>query len=192
MLGDAGKNEAHWEVNVFHNRFVKEDGMWKVREMRLFPILRPTIRPAGARAVWTAAGPPTAHVPRAQPRDGEGRGGAGGDGIVATSPLTGAIPASRRRVPPADMTERLEDDARRLRMVTAYDGAEHVSTTYGMYADDFQWPPMAAIFGRRGAKQIPFVGYYKSAERIARATYLEWGDPTDTRTKLPGTGGCSP
>ena len=69
-------------------------------------------------------------------------------------------------------------------MATAYDGAEHVSTTYGMYADDFQWPPMAAIFGTRGAKQIPFVGYYKSAERIARATYLEWGDPTDTRTSV--------
>src|SRR6185436_8161483 len=76
------------------------------------------------------------------------------------------------------------DDARRLRMATAYDGAEHVSTTYGMYADDFQWPPMAAIFGTKGAKQIPFVGYYKGAERIARATYLEWGDPTDTRTTL--------
>jgi hypothetical protein len=43
---------------------------------------------------------------------------------------------------------------------------------------------MAAIFGKQGAKQIPFVGYYKSAERIARATYLEWGDPTDTRTNV--------
>jgi hypothetical protein len=186
LLGDAGKNEAHWEVNVFHNRFVKEDGVWKVREMRLFPILRADYQAGWGKSRLDGARDrhdvPTFLAPN--PATGKAVGAPEGMRIVATSPLSGAIPASRRRVPPSDMTKRLEDDARRLRMVTAYDGAEHVSTTYGMYADDFQWPPMAAIFGRRGAKQIPFVGYYKSAERIARATYLEWGDPTDTRTNL--------
>jgi hypothetical protein len=36
---------------------------------------------------------------------------------------------------------------------------------------------MAGIFGKRGAKQIPFVGYYFGAERIAHALFLEWGEP---------------
>ncbi|HZI81447.1 MAG TPA: nuclear transport factor 2 family protein [Vicinamibacterales bacterium] len=185
MLGEASKNEAQWEVNVFHNRFVKEDGIWKVREMRLFPILR-----SDYAVGWGKSRLDGGHdrvIPAflsANPVTGKTVALPEGMRFVATAPLTGTIAAAARRAPPADMTARLEDDRRRLRMATAYDGAEHVSTTYGMYADDFQWPPMAAIFGTRGAKQIPFVGYYKSAERIARATYLEWGDPTDTRTSV--------
>ena len=34
------KARRYWEVSVFDNRFVKEDGIWKVREMRVFPIFR--------------------------------------------------------------------------------------------------------------------------------------------------------
>jgi hypothetical protein len=38
MLGDVESGEAFWEVSVYDNRFVKEDGVWKVREMRVFPL----------------------------------------------------------------------------------------------------------------------------------------------------------
>jgi len=185
LLGEADKSEGFWEVNVFRNRFVKEDGLWKIREMRVFPVLRSDYREGWGKSrldprqdrvipAFLAHNPATGK-PVAAPE---------GLSFVGASPLTGAIAGAARRVPPAEMASRLADDARRLRMATAYDGAENVSTTYGMYADDFQWPPMAAIFGNKGAKQIPFVGYYKGAERIARATYLEWGEPTDTRTTL--------
>ena len=40
LLGEADKGEGYWEVSVFDNRFVKEDGLWKVREMRVFPLFR--------------------------------------------------------------------------------------------------------------------------------------------------------
>ena len=30
--------------NVFRNRLVKEDGLWKIREMRVFPIFRSDYR----------------------------------------------------------------------------------------------------------------------------------------------------
>jgi len=178
LLGEADKNEGFWEVNVFRNRFVKEDGLWKVREMRVFPVLRSEYHEGWGKSRLDHA------EDRAIPAFLSPVKAPEGMRVVGAAPLTGAIAAGPRRTPPADMAARLADDARRLRMATAYDGAEHVSTTYGMYADDFQWPPMAAIFGTKGAKQIPFVGYYKGAERIARATYLEWGDPTDTRTTL--------
>src|SRR5690606_4764181 len=39
MIGDALKGTSRWEVNVFHNRFVKEDGLWKIREMRITPVM---------------------------------------------------------------------------------------------------------------------------------------------------------
>jgi hypothetical protein len=185
LLGEADKGEGFWEVNVFRNRFVKEDGLWKIREMRVFSVLRSDYREGWGKSRLDARQDRV--VPAFlthNPGTNTAVGAPEGLSFVGGAPLTGAIARAARRVPPADLHARLTDDARRLRMATAYDGAEHVSTTYGMYADDFQWPPMAAIFGTQGAKQIPFVGYYKSAERIGRATYLEWGDPTDTRTTL--------
>ena len=40
MLGDFSSGKAEWSVSVFHNRFVKQDGVWKIREMRVFPLLQ--------------------------------------------------------------------------------------------------------------------------------------------------------
>src|SRR5690606_40806103 len=42
LLGEVDKDEAFWEINTYVNRFVKEDGLWKVREMRVFPVFRST------------------------------------------------------------------------------------------------------------------------------------------------------
>ena len=41
MLGDADKGTAAWSVSTFINRFVKgEDGKWRIREMRIFPLFK--------------------------------------------------------------------------------------------------------------------------------------------------------
>jgi hypothetical protein len=204
LLGEADKGEAFWEVNVFDNRFVKEGGIWKVREMRIFPVLRSDYHqgwgksriaeqlPAGALA-------PDGPVPAADAggsdrvipaflsaNPGTGKRIAAPDGwrFVATAPLTGAIAPAAPRVPSRDRATRLKDDARRLARSTAYDGVENVSTTYGEYADDFQWPQMAAIFGKHGTKQIPFAGYYTGADRIAHALFLEYGDEQPARSGI--------
>jgi len=184
MLGEADKNEGFWEVNVFDNRFVKEDGIWKVREMRVFPVLRSDYHQGWGKSRLDPQLPVLPVFHAHHPVTGTPVAAPAGLTLAAATPLTGAIAPGPRRSPPADMTARLEDDARRVRRAAAYDGAESVSITYGMYLDDFQWPGMAAIFGKNGAKQIPFVGYYRGAQRIARANYLEWGEPSDTRTNI--------
>jgi hypothetical protein len=204
MLGDADKGEAYWEVNVFRNRFVKEDGIWKVREMRVFPILRSDYTDGWGKSriveqAQTGALAPDRQVPAADAGGMEqivpaflsiGAGASShvstpaGKRMVASSPLTPAIAQAPPRTPSPDRVARLTDEARRLARSTAYDGAENVSSTYGLYADDFQWPQMAAIFGKRGAKQIPFAGYYSGAERIAHALSLEWGDEQAARSRI--------
>ncbi len=57
LVGDADKGEAHWEVNVFANRFVKEGGIWKVREMRLFPVFRSDYRQGWGKSRLSEAVP---------------------------------------------------------------------------------------------------------------------------------------
>lgn len=205
MLGEADQGEAFWEVSVFDNRFVKEDGLWKVREMRVFPLLRSAYDkgwgrsrivepvPKGALAPDSSipaadAGAQASIIPAfvtAHPVNGRTFAAPAGMRLVATAPLTGAIHAA---VPVAQSTARedarLREAARRLMVARAYDGAENVSTAYGEYADDFQWPSLARIFGKGGTKQIPFAGYYTGYERIAHALNLEYGDPVATRASV--------
>ncbi len=40
MLGNADQGTAFWSVAVFQNRYVKQNGVWHVREMRIFPVMK--------------------------------------------------------------------------------------------------------------------------------------------------------
>ena len=201
MLGEADKGEAHWEISVFDNRFVKEGGIWKVREMRVFPLLRSEYskgwgksriveNPGGAVAPDQPL--PTADVGlqdrvipalvSTHPVTGRQIAAPPGMRVVATRPLTGAISAPKATPAATDTATRMREAARKLMMAKAYDGAEHVSTSYGFYADDSQWNWLSALFGKTGTKQIPFAGYYTGYDRISHALFLEYGDPVDPAT----------
>jgi hypothetical protein len=192
LVGDAVNKQAHWEVNIYDNRFVKESGVWRVREMRVFPMFRSEYslgwgksrlhQPQGAAPDRPLPAGDAGQEERVLPafvsvNPGTGKAVAhAGYTLVAAAPLTaklGIPPASK----PGDVSTRMSDVERRLAVARAYDAAENLAATYGDALDDYQWPLMAGIFGKRGAKQIPFVGYYFGAERIAHALFLEWGDP---------------
>jgi hypothetical protein len=197
MLGDVATGEAFWEVSVFDNRFVKEDGLWKVREMRVFPIFRSTYAEGWGKSriveKLTGALSPDRPLPAedtgeqdrlvpafvaAHPVTGKPVLAPAGMRLVATRALTGpAAPAAKARPAQGDERARVHEAARRLRIAVAYDAAEHVSSAYGFYADDSQWDWLAELFGNTGTKQIPFAGYYTSYPRISKALFLEYGDP---------------
>ncbi len=40
MLGEADQEKGWWSITAFRNRFVKEAGVWKIREMRRFPVVK--------------------------------------------------------------------------------------------------------------------------------------------------------
>ncbi len=200
VVGDADADEAHWEVNVVDNRFVKDGGVWKVREMRLFPLFRseyhagwgksrlPEPKPAAGlepdRPIPLAdrGGQdevvPAFHAPN--PVAGNTIAAPPGKRFVAVADLTGRIAAAPAASPSATGEARLMEDARRLAVSTAYDGAENVNSAYGHLIDDFKWTDMAKLFGKHGAKEVPFAGYYAGYERIAQAVFLEYGDTQTT------------
>ncbi len=130
QIGDADKGTQHWEFTVFRNRFVKEDGIWKLRELHLFPVVN------------------------ADYAEGWGRGGVSPpDNRVLPGLLDARLPPGKAAAP---MKGR---DADRLAAArTAYlrsaarEGTENVSAAYGFYIDDSQWPEMAGIFSEKGNK----------------------------------------
>jgi hypothetical protein len=202
MLGDVEKGEAFWEVSVFDNRLVKEDGLWKVREMRVFPLFRSDYSQGWGKSriseTLSGALAPDQPLPAADaggqdriipafvsthPVTGAAIEAPAGMRLVAKQPLTAAVAAPAAKKSMADTATRLQEAQRKLMMATAYDGAEHVSTAYGFYADDSQWDWLSEIFGKQGTKQIPFAGYYTSFPRISKALFLEYGDPVSLDAK---------
>ena len=179
MIGEADKGTARWEVNVFRNRFVNEDGLWKIREMRITPVMA-----ADYEIGWGDGGTLGAVRPSMPamlgPNPATGRPVATGDlTLTAAAPLTGAIAPG-----PAPKAGDLADLRRRYRRAIAYDGTVNVSAAYGYYLDDFQWPGMSGIIAVKGNKQSPFAGYYFGRERIAGAATAMYGETPDAATVM--------
>ncbi|MGZ3272493.1 MAG: nuclear transport factor 2 family protein [Caulobacteraceae bacterium] len=154
MLGDADKNQAAWEISVFHNRFVKEGGIWKLKAMKVGPVMK------------------------ADYHRGWGDGGVGGRTSPALPAFLDLKPPKAAAVGAAGT---LADARRRYQRSLAFDGAENVNSSYGYYIDDGHWPEMGAIFGKGGSKEAPFAGFYKGADRIAGYGLAQYGNPPTTR-----------
>jgi hypothetical protein len=174
LVGDATEGAGRWEFSVFRNRFVKEGGLWKLKEVALTPLLR-----ADYAEGWGSGGiaPPGGRgTPRSAAPDGDIP--AFLDVAPVGRALSGETPPSRLDQAPLELT----DLARRLARSQAYDGVENVSSAYGYYLDDFQWSDMAAIFAVNGHKQAPFAGYFVGRDRIIGAADASWG-PTPARRR---------
>jgi hypothetical protein len=187
QIGEADKGTQHWEFNVFRNRFVKEGGIWKLREMRIFPVVH-----AEYTASWGKGGktpPANQAIPAfigVHPVTGKAVNAAGYE-LFARSPLTAAIPPGKAAAAKGSEAERLAVARRGYARSAAWDGSENVSSAYSYYIDDFQWPEMAGLFAEKGNKHSPFAGYYIGPERIIGAVNANYGSTqgaTRTRTGI--------
>ena len=152
MIGDADQGTAHWELSVFRNRFVKEDGLWKLKELKVYPFMKADyFKGWGKDSVVAKFSPPPML---------EGTADSVAGSVRSTAPAEG---------------DSLGEARRRLARSMAYDGTENVSAAYGYYIDDFQWPNMGAIFAEHGSKQSPFAGYYFGRDRISLAATKMYG-----------------
>src|SRR5262249_5129620 len=132
-------------LSVFHNRFVKEDGVWKLKELHVYPVMN-----ADYARGW------------------------GREGVVRDVRLPPMLEVTADKHN-ARTSAHLAETRRRLARSMAYDGIENVSVAYGYYIDDFQWPQMGAIFAEHGSKQSPFAGYFFGRDRISRAALTTYG-----------------
>ncbi len=188
MLGEADQEKGWWEVAAFHNRFVKEDGVWKIREMRRFPLMKTDIFVGWGQSRIVDPAPtgdnaPDAPVPDADAADpglampafltvhpvtGKAVKPAGRAKLVATSVLTGTIaPGKPASTTPASGT--IEEARRRLARSAAVDGIANISAAYGYYIDDSDAAGWAGVMAANGFKETPFTGYHIGRDRLIKA-----------------------
>ena len=150
FLGNANTHTASWEFSVFRNTFVKQNGMWKIKELNLTPLIA-----ANYTTGWGYGGTlsPTDVVP---------------DFLDVAARSSRAIQAERTNTSLTDMQRRLARSA-------AYDGTENESSAYGYYLDDLQCDRMGAIHAKKGHKSSPFAGWFQTPERVAGACRTQYG-----------------
>jgi hypothetical protein len=196
-LAMTGQNsgKAYWSLSVFENRFVKRDGVWRIEAMQLFPSFRAEYasgwggtdlgpvaaaadgQPTRASAYAKGAMPAFSYVHPVTGKpimlSGAAPSGDAMAGAVASRPVPGA---------PAQAVAQAE---RLQRLLAADIGAENVSNAFGNYIDDFEWEKLGAIFARKGAREMPFAGFFIGPERISTAEITKWGHRRTPRTTIP-------
>jgi hypothetical protein len=183
MLGEADQEKGWWEIATFHTRFVKEGGVWKIRELRRFVQMKTDIFQGWGKSRITDPAPTGAHAPDSPARAADtappglampaflgvhpvaGRSveAAGDARTVATRALTARIEPGK----PAPVT--LAEARRRLARSAAFDGAANVSAAYGFYVDDMNAAGWAGVMAKNGFKETPFQGYHVGRDRLIAA-----------------------
>ncbi len=181
MLGEADQEKGWWEITAFRNRFVKEGGIWKIREMRRFPgyedrhlqrlgksrivdaIPKGANKPDSASTTAT----PNLAMPSflaVHPVTGKRVVAAGGAKMTAAHALTGAI------APNVSPPIALDEAKRRLARAAAFDGAINVSSAYAYYIDDSNPSAFSAVLAEKGFKEsTPLAGFFITRERNLQA-----------------------
>jgi len=176
--------QAYWSVSTFLNSYVKIDGKWRIREMRVFPdvkadyyqgwhrsvVIDPV--PRGANAPNTASAsknsPQTADVIPAFPNHpvtGKPVTLPRGFSLVGATPLLTA-PKVGATAPKAQPS--LANARRQLDVAKAWDAVENISSTFTYYLDDWMWDEFVQNMAVDGTRPQG-AGFYVGRERMYRA-----------------------
>jgi hypothetical protein len=171
MLGEADQEQGWWEIAAFKNRFVKDGGVWKLRELRRFPLMKADVfRGWGTGRLVSGVDVPA--FLGAHPVTGKPVRPAGQAKVAADAPLTGTIAAGHYA--PATAAE----VRRRLSRSAAFDGVMNVSAAYGHFLDDEHPGGFIGVLATKGFKGGR-TGYYVTRASNLRARVQS--DPPTTR-----------
>ena len=188
QLGLVGKG-AQWELGIFENRFVKEDGKWKIASVRFFqrartdydkgwavdampvPTVEASLAPDRPPSQRYAAFPKAQSVGLSFANPVTGKPARAPEGPVVRIPLVSDRPAATRAVTTVDAAL-VADLQRQLRVVVGVDATENLMSSYGWYIDESDWNSMADTYASTGFKEFTGVGTYVGPDRIRKALIM--------------------
>ncbi len=163
QLGMLGVNGvyAKWELGVYENQFVKQEGVWKLSAVRYFPRMSTDYDRGWAVDGKPQSQPVAFHFPN--PVTGRRVRGA------ALPSLQSGPAASAGDVENAAPLPRLQQQ---VDAAIAVDAVENLNSSYGYYIDESAWDNMADTFASVGSKELTGAGVYAGTERIRKALNL--------------------
>jgi hypothetical protein len=194
MLGDYSAGTASLGIDVLENRYVKStDGIWRIREMRIFPIMATDYYQGWAKSRLIAPPVTGEYAPgKAVPAADMGTLTDGaipvfflnnpvtgrpvelpkGSKVVANGRFLPEITTVPARVdPPKALDAAVADAERRLSLSVAYIAVDNISHALGNFIDDQQWHSLGLLFakdGWRGKAAVAFCVGPEHAEECER------------------------
>jgi hypothetical protein len=177
MSGKYGES-GEWGLGVFENEYVKQDGTWRIKSMRIFPEMRADYDKGWAKGAKPAPGldkefppdrPSTAtyeiypkfYIPGFHynnpvtglpPRYPEGITIAGRFTDLKAAVSSGDGPDNNEATV-TDMEKMADEVERLVRRSIGYDACENLTTAYGYYIDDFLWDDFSDLFTINGWRE---------------------------------------
>jgi hypothetical protein len=204
LLGEADKGTAFYTLAIFENRYVKQNGTWRIREMRLFPLMKTDYAQGWAKSQVVDPAPAKEHAPdrpsigsdamtpgaipvffQPNPATGKPVTLPAGAKTVGHERLLSAPGAAKATPPSENLEERLKEAERRLAVSKAWDGAENMNSAYGDYLDDLDFGPLGKLFAKNGIKEVPFRGFYIGRDRIIARDATSPPPGSRPRTSIP-------
>jgi hypothetical protein len=203
QLGSVDTGQASLGFQVLEGRFVKQGGVWRIREMRTFPVINTDYYQGFHKSRLAApAPPPNARPDRPSPDAAAVKAGGAVADFYYANPVTGrpvSYPAGvqvvgRNRLTPAlaapaapvggSLDSRLAEARRGLRMALAYSGSENVTNAFSYWLDDFRWDYTSALFHAKGLRGKYMVGFYEGPAHILTAETAMYGTTPSPRTSV--------
>jgi hypothetical protein len=176
---------AEWGLGVYENDYVKQDGVWKISHLRVFPTMYTPYEAGWGKKALPAPSYSSTLAPDRPPTIEAGVYPA--LSVVPfhyPNPVTGG-PVFKRtaadyaaRVPSGiDGLERtLESLGKRLGLLEDAEAVERLHAIYGYYLARNQWDDLAGIFAKDGAIEIALRGVYVGRTSVRRNLDL-YGKP---------------
>jgi hypothetical protein len=156
MLGGYQRS-ASWSGGIYENQYVREQGVWKFKEVRYFPQYSGRYEDAG----FTAAKGPMPPL-----LDASRVGKPIPDlAVVGAAPVAGA--AGRRPDLP-ELAKRMADLSVRAQRLHDEIEVTNLQHAYGYYADRKMWDDVADLFAADGTMEVGLQGVYVGQKSIRR------------------------
>jgi hypothetical protein len=204
MLGEADTGTAFYTLAIFENRYVKQNNIWRIREMRVFPVMKTDYAQGWAKSLVVDPPPGAVHAPdrsvlasdamtagaipvffQPNPVTGKPVSLPSGAKTVGRDRLLSAPSTPRSAAPSGDLDARITEAERRLAVSKAWDAAENMSTAYGDYLDDLDYGGLGKLFAVKGHKEVPFSGFYVGRQRIIERDATAPAPGSRPRSMLP-------
>ena len=186
--------QAYWMVSTFVNRYVLQDGVWRINEMRIYPKMKSDYYVGWHNSVVIDPVPEGELAPDMpssaenspqvsavipvffdNPVTGEPVSYPDGYRIVGNDRLVPAPSVVAEPEPAASVEERIAQARHDLSIVNAVDGVENLQAAWGMYFEDYQWQRYAESYAADGWRRKGSGNVYEGPAAIYEAESRSYG-----------------